>query len=322
MGFRFRRSVQVLPWVRLNLSKSGVSLTVGPRGANVNISPRGLRKTVGLPGTGFSYVSETSLDEILGQEEKPSPRESASSDHPLARAYHLLEANDLAGTMALLVDHLEQADCAFLAGVLALQAGHLTEAEQYLQMAQADQAHLGSAFAQAGLDGAIDLPITDEISAAIEPNQAGLLLTLAELYQQQGHSQKAIETLQGLRGLAPDDPITQVSLAELLVESAQWQPIVELIGAVENETYIETALLLHKGMALQHLGLLDAALDTLSAGLRRKKDRPSTLLLALQYQRGLVHEAKGDSQKARKDFEAVYADDPSYEAVKQKLGLD
>jgi hypothetical protein len=55
MGWRFRRSVKVLPGVRLNLSKSGLSTTIGVRGASVNIGNRGSYLNVGLPGTGLSY---------------------------------------------------------------------------------------------------------------------------------------------------------------------------------------------------------------------------------------------------------------------------
>lgn len=55
MGFRFRRSVRLAPGVRLNFSKSGVSTSVGGRGATVNLSKHGTRTTVGLPGTGLSY---------------------------------------------------------------------------------------------------------------------------------------------------------------------------------------------------------------------------------------------------------------------------
>lgn len=55
MGFRFRRSVRVLPGVRLNFGKSGVSTSVGGKGATVNFSKRGTRTTVGVPGTGLSH---------------------------------------------------------------------------------------------------------------------------------------------------------------------------------------------------------------------------------------------------------------------------
>lgn len=60
MGFRFRRSVRVLPGVRLNVSTRGVSASIGGRGATVNISRRGARATVGIPGTGLSYSTPLS----------------------------------------------------------------------------------------------------------------------------------------------------------------------------------------------------------------------------------------------------------------------
>ena len=56
MGFRFRKSVKVLPGVKLNISKSGISTSVGRRGATVNFSKRGTRATVGIPGMLF-YIS-------------------------------------------------------------------------------------------------------------------------------------------------------------------------------------------------------------------------------------------------------------------------
>jgi hypothetical protein len=55
MGFRFRRSVKLLPGLRLNLSKGGVSLSAGIPGAHINFSPRGARTTFGVPGSGFSW---------------------------------------------------------------------------------------------------------------------------------------------------------------------------------------------------------------------------------------------------------------------------
>ena len=58
MGFRFRKSIKLMPGVRLNIGKSGVSASVGVKGASVNVGKRGVRGTVGVPGTGISY-SET-----------------------------------------------------------------------------------------------------------------------------------------------------------------------------------------------------------------------------------------------------------------------
>jgi len=55
MGWRVRRSVKLMPGLRLNIGKRGVSVSAGKRGATVNLSKRGVRTTVGIPGTGISY---------------------------------------------------------------------------------------------------------------------------------------------------------------------------------------------------------------------------------------------------------------------------
>ena len=59
MGFRFRRSCSVLPGIRFNLSKRGVSTSVGVRGAHVTYGSSGTRETVGIPGTGLSYTQQS-----------------------------------------------------------------------------------------------------------------------------------------------------------------------------------------------------------------------------------------------------------------------
>ncbi len=56
MGLRFQRRIKILPGVTLNLSKSGISTSVGVRGARVTFGKKGTRTTVGLPGTGISYT--------------------------------------------------------------------------------------------------------------------------------------------------------------------------------------------------------------------------------------------------------------------------
>jgi hypothetical protein len=59
MGFRFRRSVKLMPGVRLNVGTGRSSLSLGGLGATVNLSSRGARTTLGLPGTGLSWTSST-----------------------------------------------------------------------------------------------------------------------------------------------------------------------------------------------------------------------------------------------------------------------
>lgn len=60
MGLRFNRRIGILPGLRVNLSKGGVGLSVGGKGAWLTVGPRGPRATVGLPGTGLSWTEQPS----------------------------------------------------------------------------------------------------------------------------------------------------------------------------------------------------------------------------------------------------------------------
>ncbi|WP_352777131.1 DUF4236 domain-containing protein [Mesorhizobium sp. M0913] len=55
MVFRFRKSVKIMPGVRLNVTHKGMGVRVGPRGAGISIGPSGSRVSVSIPGTGISY---------------------------------------------------------------------------------------------------------------------------------------------------------------------------------------------------------------------------------------------------------------------------
>jgi hypothetical protein len=73
MGLRFRRSVRLFPGVRLNFSGSGISTSIGGRGAHVTIGHGHIRQTVGIPGTGISY---TTISKDHGQ----TPQQRSGAD--------------------------------------------------------------------------------------------------------------------------------------------------------------------------------------------------------------------------------------------------
>ncbi len=56
MPIRFRKTFKLFPGFRINLSKGGISASIGGRGHSVSIGKRGVRPTVGIPGTGVSYT--------------------------------------------------------------------------------------------------------------------------------------------------------------------------------------------------------------------------------------------------------------------------
>lgn len=68
MGFRFRKRIKLFPGVWFNLSKSGVSTSVGTKGLTVNLKGDKTKTTASLPGTGLSY------SETAGSNDDPAPR--------------------------------------------------------------------------------------------------------------------------------------------------------------------------------------------------------------------------------------------------------
>lgn len=64
-GFRFRKSFKVFPGVKLNLSKSGLSTSIGEKGRTINLGRKGNKATVGLPGSGMSYQRPFQTGKIL-----------------------------------------------------------------------------------------------------------------------------------------------------------------------------------------------------------------------------------------------------------------
>ena len=65
-GFRFRKTIGVAPGVRINVSKSGASTSIGGKGATVNVG-MGRRPTInlGIPGTGLSYRAPVGISLVV-----------------------------------------------------------------------------------------------------------------------------------------------------------------------------------------------------------------------------------------------------------------
>ena len=70
MGFLIRRHLRLSKWLSLNLSKSGVGLSLGRPGAKLSVNPKRARVQLGIPGTGIGYRRDVSLSQ---QQEPTSP---------------------------------------------------------------------------------------------------------------------------------------------------------------------------------------------------------------------------------------------------------
>ncbi len=344
MSFRFFRRIRIAPGISLNLSKGGLSVSAGPPGAKFTVGTRGTRATISLPGTGLSYT----VSDPLGQARSGTQRRSdpvpasrrptlgfferlitpaheksfvdglaALSDGRQAEALRLMEA--------ALDQDMTMADAAWLAGFMRLKLEHLDTAARHFQLALQHSQSLGQMFGQYGLTPRISLPVTPEVTADMKPSAQSTLLGLVEVLQLQGHDSEAVAHLETLLTRQADDPVALASYAELVLDMEdqnRWQRVVELTAPVGNDTAIHTAVLLLRGKALVRLGMDHAAEGVFTTALRRTRDRAETLLHEIRYQRALVYERLGKRVQARRELERVYAEDPGFEDVAQRLGVN
>jgi len=347
MGFRFWRRLKIAPGVTLNLSKSGGSLSFGPRGAKYTIGPRGQRITGGIPGTGLFYTKK-----IPSRRSRRSVRRTnRSRAQSRAQARDRLTlgfldrltipknerafvdglrdyvTGDLDGAMRKLGDADGIADADFLAGGLALERGDYTVALSHLRDALRRKNSLGRLFDKHQINAGLDIHITDEIIARIDPDERGVLLAMVEIHQKHNEPREAIKLLERLIRMDPEDPVIRLSFAELLMETRGadrrlYHKVVTLIGEVSNESPVHGGLMYYKAVALHRLNMLAPARNLLTTLLRKRKDRSGELLKAARYERMLVYEAMGRPKRARSDLEILYAEDPSHEDVASRLGLD
>lgn len=78
MPVRIRKTFTLFPGLRVNLSKGGMSISVGRKGFTLNFSKRGIRQTTGVPGSGIFYTTYLSKNDD-DQKEKGLEQEEHSS---------------------------------------------------------------------------------------------------------------------------------------------------------------------------------------------------------------------------------------------------
>ena len=348
MPFRFFQRVRIAPGLTLNLSKGGVSVSAGPRGAKFTAGTSGARGTVGLPGSGLFYTVSDPLGKAAAAtgarasntrgasvpaSRKPSlsflkrlvasPQEKAFVDGLAA----LSEGNSEQALQAMetaLASDPALADAAWLAGLYRLQQEDYEAAARHFMQAHRNAGRLGQGFDKYQLVPRVMLPITPEVNVRLPANAQGALLGLVEALQLQGKGLEALPYLESLLKLDAQDPVALASFAEIVLDGQdpqRWQQVVEWTAGVENETVIHTAVLFYRGQALVKLGMDHAAEGVFTTALRRTKDRSETLLRDIRYQRALVYERTGKKAQARRELERLYAEDPGFEDVAQRLGV-
>ena len=337
MAFRFWRRVRLAPGVTLNLSKSNASLSFGPRGAKYTVSPRGNRATAGIPGTGLFYTVHDRKRSGRGGA-APAPRVAQRDRLTLGFFQRLmtpaeekrfidgiraLNEGDQDAALAALEEARDLPDAAWMAGMIRLRREDFDAAKAHFEYALSCLDDLGSLFGKYEIAAQASLPITSDIFAHVFPRERGTRLALVEIAQLQERHDDAMVHVEKLLNIDPTDPVVLLSFAELALDSPDDSPLMDRVvratAHVQNETPVDTAILLYRGKALAALGMPDAAIDVYTLANRRRKDRPEGLMHQIRYDRAVLYEQVGRRAQARREFERLYAADPSFEDVRTRL---
>lgn len=333
MAFRFFTRKTLFPGVTLNLSKSGPSISVGPRGMRHTIGPRGRRTTVGLPGSGLSYSvqhgkrrrSTRAQDNPEDVAPAPSPLPdpalaAAEEDRTFLRALVAFQGGASDGLSGL--ERMDSADAQWLLGMVALKSGRWDEASDRLARCLRS-GDLGALCGRNGVSLRVELAITPEITAHISPEPLGAALALAEAQQAAGDLRGALKTLKGLNGKDPQDAVVAASLAEIAFElddgrSMPASRLVQLLEAARPDPDMAWAVWLQEARARTRAGDHRGAIQAY-ARVRSHDAVPEDVDKLAWYEMALTYGEAGDRTRWRQELSGLYAVDKHFADVGDRL---
>jgi tetratricopeptide (TPR) repeat protein len=321
-----RKSIKLAPGVRLNVSKRGVGASVGAGGVRYSAHSSG-RRTVsaqsGIPGVtyqksvrgsgakGGGARSRADAQEVVPPAKKPG----LFAPKGEKQLYKAVKAQDVQAIKQVGDEHPDfRLPSYSLAGLMMLTT-EPEEAERLLNEAfgtgQDPAAH---EFVSTYLFTHLELSLAQGVTAELPVNRDAVGLALAELKQEHGDLEGAIDAVEQL------EPTTYsaVSLAELYAQTGRWDDVIELTEGIKNEDDAAALLCVFRGQAFRQQGFHDAAHESLKEALRSRSRAAPIRHLALA-ERAQNYLGQGKKGMARKDLERILAEDSNYEGVRHQL---
>jgi len=345
MSLRFRKSMKLLPGVRLNFSKETVGLSFGVPGARYTINSKGRRTfSTGIPGTGLYNV------DTLSSGTRSSRSRTRSSSQPGAESREQLGPPPSPGFFAgkaeralnaLLLDIYKEEKLADATYVInkTIELRKQFEALKYplgliafLHGITDDKWENEAATWGADLWQNRDLVFSDKLvikylkgikpQVTIAPgittqmyyNRQTLGFIHSEVLQGQ---QKYEEAVAVLLQMSPDQMVA-VSLADIEISNKDFDGAIETTEDVEALDDATTMLMILRGVAFREKGLHEAAIECFKRALKFK-DAPEALEHRALFERGVTYAQMGKRAMGVRDLEKILVDNPGYPEVEKKL---
>jgi tetratricopeptide (TPR) repeat protein len=335
MGFRIQKSINIGNILRINISKSGIGYSTGIAGLRVGTGPRGPYFSADLPGSGLSYrkhfggrrkadqrVSSTKA-QAEASPEVPDPGLFAPGhEKELVKGLQAYQAGQFEPALEhFLAAASDEPGAAMMAASFLAQqedGGRYRAIELLEKIVQSDEEFPTELMQKYMASTEIAINITPNVTVEMPVNGLAATLLLVECYQAARRIREAIALLEEVEELSPD-PVLTLSLCELYDSREIWEGIIDHAQSSEPVDDVTLEIAIYYGRAMQEKGLHEAAISVFSKALRKKKDRSPQLLREAAYWRAISYQAQGKSSQAQKEFEILYAEDPNFRDVAQRL---
>jgi tetratricopeptide (TPR) repeat protein len=333
MSLRFRKSIRVAPGLKVNFTKTGIGMSVGGRGARYSVHSSGRHTaSVGLPGTGLSFVSTSSHKNARGTRRRATstlyqthynaPPRPAKPGLFAPKGEKLLYAAIKADLDSSLLAQVE-AIPHFTRTAQLFNALRLTKEEdksasiQILQSLHDEGYHpendkLVIKYANATKLTVGSLP---GINLVLTLAYDDMTIFLAELYRQQDKFKEASALLQS----APKGFNRAIFICRLCDSAEKYAPILSVTNGLTNDSENSMLLLIYRGVALGKTGHMDASIATFKEALRYPS-RDLDLRMLGWRERGRMYLEAGKKSLAKKDLEKVFAENSEYPEIVELLG--
>ena len=344
MSLRFRKSMKLLPGVRLNFSKETVGLSFGVPGARYTINSKG-RRTVstGIPGTGLYNVETLSSGTRSSRSRNNSSTEDAfeaeESSGPPAPGLFARKAERALNTFLLDIynsDHPDDVASVFeKAAALKAQYPELkypldlisflhgatdekwaTEVELLgaslweQRGAAFDDKHVRKYFK--GIKPGVS--ISPGITTRLHYNEQTLGFIWSEILQSQKKYDEAVAVLT----LMQPNQMVAISLADIEISAGDFDGAIETTEDIEVFDDATGMLMLLRGVAFRGKDMNEAAIECFKRVLKEKK-LPEPLTHRALFERGTTYALMGKKAMGIKDLEKILVDNPDYPEVEKKL---
>ena len=324
MSLRFRRSIKIIPGVKINFNKNSVGLTLGGRGAHYTINSSG-RRTVsaGLPGTGLWWqessgggrsrrVSPPEPETPLYEKplsEKPKP--SFFAKHYENAIYDAMQDMNQKKFEAIVNDYPNESIFAKFMLVTIMcskpetgRAG-LAIAEEVWQ--RREELIKNDMYLKYAPGIKTQMPIIPGISYT-GPYTVHLLgYLLFELYVTDETYEKAEKVLSEI---SPDF-YTPLAKMELDYLQKKYDEVIKETNSPDADTNESAARELYRAMTFRETGDLDAAVLLLTE-VTKNRSLDKALIMRSRYERGVTYLKSGDTKKALADFEFIVSKNGDY----------